>query len=98
MQHKQELINAFQDIDLVVAMTGDGANDSQALKAADAGISIGAKESLFIDSSGKGKISKEEAAALAAPSIAAHFATGIHHIGIYTLQHRTLRRYQCSIE
>lgn len=84
-QHKQDLVNALQDMNLVVAMTGDGANDSQALKAADIGISIAAKEAVDLDSSGAGNISKEEAAALAAPSIAAPFATGVHHIGAVSM-------------
>lgn len=41
-------------------MTGDGANDSGALKAGDIGISIAAKESLSVDSSGTNQISPEE--------------------------------------
>ncbi len=42
-QHKQDLVRALQDTGLVVCMTGDGANDSGALKAGDIGISIAAK-------------------------------------------------------
>jgi magnesium-transporting ATPase (P-type) len=38
--NKQALMDALQDLGYVVCMTGDGANDSGALKAADVGISI----------------------------------------------------------
>ncbi|KAG6552003.1 hypothetical protein Mapa_006309 [Marchantia paleacea] len=37
-QHKMELMRSLQDLGYVVCMTGDGANDSGALKAADVGI------------------------------------------------------------
>ncbi len=113
--NKQELMRALQDLDYVVCMTGDGANDSGALKAADIGISIAsAKNVLLVEPEGAGgkkggeeeedsrgkedghehedddnpenakiatEISTAEAAVTAAPSIAAPFATGLHHIG-----------------
>ncbi|GAB5037414.1 cation transporting atpase [Nannochloropsis oceanica] len=131
-QHKQDLVRSLQDTGLVVCMTGDGANDSGALKAGDIGISIAAKASSLASSDdasppasssvtkkrkgmmGRMRIKMEggdededededegedqddrkkaatekkrmnekaEAAVMAAPSIAAPFATGIHHIG-----------------
>lgn len=71
--------------------TGDGANDSGALKAADIGISIASAKSVVSLPQGQetdpsnakisADISTSEAAVIAAPSIAAPFATGIHHIG-----------------
>jgi magnesium-transporting ATPase (P-type) len=119
--NKQELMRSLQDLDYVVCMTGDGANDSGALKAADIGISIAsAKNVLLVEPGAGGKkeegavgggggagggegeededeerqdddnpenakiateISTAEAAVTAAPSIAAPFATGLHHIG-----------------
>lgn len=109
-QHKQELMGALQAVDYVVCMTGDGANDSGALKAADIGISIASAKNVLVErgeegaAAGDGKdsgeggvgtdedddpenakiateISAAEATVTAAPSIAAPFATGIHHIG-----------------
>ncbi len=120
-QNKQDLMRALQAVEYVVAMTGDGANDSGALKAADIGISIASAKNVLVEreedsgggsagggagagergkgkDSGKGgvgtdedddpenakiatEISAAEAAVTAAPSIAAPFATGIHHIG-----------------
>lgn len=50
---KQETVRSLQDLDLTVAMTGDGANDSGALKAGDIGVSIAAKESSTVDSTGR---------------------------------------------
>ncbi|KAG6552588.1 hypothetical protein Mapa_005788 [Marchantia paleacea] len=69
-QNKLELMRSLQDVGYVVCMTGDGANDSGALKAADVGISIASKpvESTDIMAAG--------------PSIAAPFSTKLAHIGV----------------
>ena len=77
---KEELVRSLQDIELIVCMTGDGANDSGALKAADIGISISAKEEITneVNSKMKESIPKSDAT----PSIAAPFSTKIHHIGV----------------
>ncbi|KAG6552584.1 hypothetical protein Mapa_005784 [Marchantia paleacea] len=68
-QHKMELMRSLQDLGYVVCMTGDGTNDSSALKAADVGISIASKPAASTDTMAAG------------PSIAAPFSTKLAHIG-----------------
>eukprot|EP00611_Tribonema_gayanum_P021486 TRINITY_DN4145_c0_g1_i1.p1 TRINITY_DN4145_c0_g1~~TRINITY_DN4145_c0_g1_i1.p1 ORF type:complete len:1512 (-),score=326.72 TRINITY_DN4145_c0_g1_i1:375-4688(-) len=76
-REKQLIVRCLQGLGHVVCMVGDGANDSFALKSADAGLSIAGHE----------RDPSESAAedTLAVPSIAAPFSTPIAHIGAVPL-------------
>lgn len=78
-QNKQELMVALQDVNYTVCMTGDGANDSGALKAADIGISIASAEKTPEEAK------KEASAGAAAATIAAPFSTRLADIGAVSM-------------
>ena len=50
-------MRVLQDFEYVVCMTGDGANDSGALKAADIGISIASAKSVLTAPTEEGEVS-----------------------------------------
>ncbi|KAG5188601.1 HAD-like domain-containing protein [Tribonema minus] len=85
-REKQLIVRCLQGLGHVVCMVGDGANDSFALKSADAGLSIAGHE----------RDPSESAAedTLAVPSIAAPFSTPIAHIGAVPL---LLREGRCAL-
>ena len=51
-------MRVLQDLEYVVCMTGDGANDSGALKAADIGISIASAKSVLTAPTEEGEVSR----------------------------------------
>lgn len=84
--NKQELVDVLGELDYVVAFTGDGANDSGALKAADVGISISAaaaaprEKASASGGSGGGDGGGGGGGGAAAATIAAPFSTRMHDI------------------
>jgi len=81
-QNKRDLISSLQALSYGVAMVGDGANDSAALKTADVGVSISAgSNTVTKDGAQAPEISEAEKVLQAAPSIAAPFSTQLTDIG-----------------
>ena len=82
-REKQSVVRGLQQLGWSVAMAGDGANDSFALKQADAGISICSHIEVITDKSDKSTRAEIESAGeaeAAVPSIAAHFSTPVEDI------------------
>jgi cation-transporting ATPase 13A2 len=83
--NKREIVEVLSELDYVVCFTGDGANDSAALKAADVGISISAAPMSEAEQRREAAArARGDAEGASAATIAAPFSTKLADIGATT--------------